>query len=115
MDPVADRSRHDVDQRAGHVNSDESFFTIGAPKETMIERLDRLIEFCKQKRPRGLIEAYLTSGFFNFCESEAGYEPSSQDALWGPILRERGFVPVTSFINSNSGAVVTVYHFTTGV
>ena len=33
-----------------------------------------------------------------------------QVRVWGPILEERGFKKVTEFVNSNSGAKVSVWH-----
>lgn len=82
------------------------------PKQTYEERAARLIEVTIGERPKGLIEAVLTSGKYNYDESR--YNPVRQIDVWGPILEKMGFVPVTTFRNSNSGCDVTVYHYAYG-
>jgi len=79
------------------------------PEQTHEERAARLIELTIAERPKGLIEAVLTSGKYNFDKSR--YNPVRQIDVWGPILEKMGFVPVTTFRNSNSGCDVTVYHY----
>lgn len=82
------------------------------PEQTHEERAARLIELTIAERPKGLIEAVLTSGKYNYDESR--YNPVRQIDVWGPILEKMGFVPVTTFRNSNSGCDVTVYHYAYG-
>lgn len=82
------------------------------PKQTYKERAERLIEVTIAERPRGLIEAVLTSGKYNF--DTRHYNPVRQIDVWGPVLEKMGFVPVTTFRNSNSGCDVTVYHYAYG-
>jgi hypothetical protein len=79
----------------------KEFFLDEAPRETYIQRLDRLINFAIKKRSGGLLEAVLATASCPCC---------NQVAVWGPILEERGFTPVTTFYNSNSGNKCTVYH-----
>lgn len=96
----------------GHsVRSDLSFFTDEAPKETYKERLVRFIDFCKRRRPRHMIEVVLSNQSFSVYNNETHeFESIRQIDLWGPILEELGFLPVTTFNNSNTGFNVTVYH-----
>jgi len=82
------------------------------PEQTHEERAARLIELTIAERPKGLIEAVLTSGKYNYDKSR--YNPVRQIDVWGPILEKMGFVPVTTFRNSNSGCDVTVYHYAYG-
>ena len=82
------------------------------PKQTYEERAARLIEVTIGERPKGLIEAVLTSGKYNY--DRKTYNPVRQIDVWGPVLEKMGFVPVTTFRNSNSGCDVTVYHYAYG-
>lgn len=82
------------------------------PEQTHEERAARLIEVTIGERPKGLIEAVLTSGKYNY--DEDSYKPVRQIDVWGPVLEKMGFVPVTTFRNSNSGCDVTVYHYAYG-
>ena len=82
------------------------------PEQTYEERAARLIEVTIAERPKGLIEAVLTSGKYNY--DEDSYKPVRQIDVWGPVLEKMGFVPVTTFRNSNSGCDVTVYHYAYG-
>lgn len=82
------------------------------PEQTHEERAARLIEVTIGERPKGLIEAVLTSGKYNYDEDR--YKPVRQIDVWGPVLEKMGFVPVTTFRNSNSGCDVTVYHYAYG-
>ena len=87
------------DQYGESVYSDTRFFHEEAPEETATSRLDRYIEYCLKRRPSGIIEITLAdSVVFN------------QVAVWGNILRKRGFRCVTKAFNSNSGNIVHVYH-----
>ena len=71
-----------------------------------------MIEVTVAERPKGLIEAVLTSGKYNY--DRKTYNPVRQIDVWGPVLEKMGFVPVTTFRNSNSGCDVTVYHYAYG-
>lgn len=82
------------------------------PAQTYEERAARLIELTIAERPKGLIEATLTSGKYNY--DRKAYNPKRQIDVWGPVLEKLGFVPVTTFRNSNSGCDVTVYHYAYG-
>ena len=82
------------------------------PEQTYEERAARLIEVTVAERPKGLIEAVLTSGKYNY--DRKTYNPVRQIDVWGPVLEKMGFVPVTTFRNSNSGCDVTVYHYAYG-
>lgn len=84
----------------------KSFFYKTAPVETALERLDRYLAYLKKKRPGGLVEVTLTDN-----DPTGKGRPSGVSQMaWQPILEERGFKSVNSFRNSNSGAVVTVFH-----
>lgn len=101
------------DKQGNTVGSDIYFFTDGAPKETRLKRFERLIDFCRRERPHGLIEVALAT-IDVYLYSDDGEEylgKIAQDALWGPLLEERGFKEVTKFKNSNTGRNITVYHF----
>jgi hypothetical protein len=65
------------------------------PEENGIQRLDFYLSWLSENRPGGLVEIAL-----------AEY----QVIKWKPLLLERGFSQVTSFINSNSYTRVTVFH-----
>lgn len=91
---VAATEVRDFDASGLATRSDQSFFTDEAPKESYLDRLDRLIAFCQRRRPKGIIEATLVG-------TQKG---------WLPILKERGFVESTSGLNSNSGNTVHVFH-----
>jgi hypothetical protein len=87
----------------GHdVSSEEDFFTDEAPKETKLARMDRLIAFCKRRRPAGIIEATLATSYY------LEYDQVSQG--WPELLKERDFKLVNMNVNSNSENTVHVYH-----
>jgi hypothetical protein len=78
-------------------SSNERFFTDEAPSETYEERVDRYIEFIKRRRPQHLIEVV--------------FEHNQLDCYgWRPWLKKHRFRKVSTFLNSNSGNYVTVYH-----
>jgi len=84
-----------------------------APKETNLERLDRFIAFCKERRPAHIIEVTLAddpNNNYNAKSEYIGY--TYQTKMWGKILTDRGFKKVTEGKNSNSGNVVSVWHLT---
>lgn len=92
----------DTDAEGGGVSTSEPFFTDEAPKETQLERLDRLIAFCKRRRPAGVIEVALAR------DSESCFDQITQ---WEKHLLERGFKNyVPDFENSNSGSLIRIYH-----
>lgn len=70
------------------------FYNITAPKETALERLDRVLAWCKENQPGGMIEAIL-----------GGYQVS----MWGAHLQQRGFVLGPKFKNSNTKRELQVY------
>lgn len=97
-----------------HVSSKIEFFTDAAPKEeTYLERLNRLITFCKYNRPAGMIEVALSS---QVCHdyTEYSHQSPTQIEHWGPILEEMGFKKVSTFKNSNTRRTISVYHLIYG-
>lgn len=82
------------------------------PEQTYAERAEALIKTVAGERPKGLIEAVLTTGKYSYDHNH--YRPEPQIDVWGPVLEKLGFVPVTTFRNSNSGCDVTVYHYAYG-
>lgn len=78
-----------------HLMPGKNFFKGKAPKEKPLDRLDRLLEYCKEEQPKGLIEITLVK---------------SQKEMWHKYLEERDFEIVNEFKNSNSGATIWVYH-----
>lgn len=70
------------------------YFCRAAPKETALERLDRLLAFCKKEQPGGMVEVVLNQG---------------QDKEWGDILDQRGFILGPRFKNSNTYGILQVY------
>lgn len=97
---------HDVNGQ--HVYSDLDFFTDAAPPETQKERLDRLIEFCEKKRPKGIIEITLAESPY------ASPAYTHQVKEWGALLRKRRFKCVNKCVNSNSCNTVHVFHRNSG-
>jgi hypothetical protein len=65
------------------------------PRETAEERLRFYIDWLEKNRPFSLVEVTL-----------APY----QKLEWHKTLLDIGFVEVTTFLNSNSGCHITVYH-----
>lgn len=95
LEKCVDVTSHDI--RYNQTTTQTRFYPDAAPAERNRDRLDRYIDFCKKKRPAHMIEITLSSDF-------------GQVRVWGPILEERGFKKVTEFVNSNSGAKVSVWH-----
>jgi hypothetical protein len=93
------------DEYGHHVSSDTDFFTDEAPEETELERFDRLIEFCENHRPNGIIEAVLAS---------SDYKDYNQPPFWEEHFLKRNFKLVNQCLNSNSGNTVYVYHRNSG-
>lgn len=83
------------------VSSCFNVYTLDAPEETYVERLDRYLKFLDEFRPQGITEVTL---------ADDGTDYDNQLPEWEPLLLERGFVPVTNCYNSNSGNRVYVYH-----
>ncbi len=96
----ADLEECDEDSSGRHVSTNTRFFHASAPRETGLERLDRYLRYCDQRRPGGVIEIVL---------ADYSYVPSFNKAWW-PVLEERGFTKTAEFKNSNSGNPVTIYH-----
>lgn len=92
------------DTNGDDVSTERPFFTDEAPKEPAIQRLDRLIAFCKKYRPKGAIEIVLMRTQYN----------TFQIGAWEQIILERGFKQyVPEFENSNSGNFLRIYHLIT--
>lgn len=70
------------------------YFCRAAPKETALERLDRLLAFCKKEQPGGMVEVVLNQW---------------QAKEWGDILEQRGFILGPRFNNSNTFSTLQVY------
>lgn len=81
------------------VNTEMDFFTDEAPKETALDRLDRILAFIKKRRPSGIVEVVLAKGKY-----------MNQPASWEKILFDRGFSEINRCKNSNSSNTVIVYH-----
>jgi hypothetical protein len=103
------KKKVDNDADGSKVSSDMDFFTEEAPAENVIARLDRLIDFCKKRRPSGIIEATLIDGLAWTSMSEY-----NQVKTYEPYLLERGFKLSCKNKNSNSGNTVHVYHLCYG-
>ena len=73
-----------------------------APKETLEERLDRYLAFLRRRNPKSLVEIVLAQS------SRSSYY--EQEALFGELVRSRGFKLVQTFMNSNSCNTCYVYH-----
>lgn len=81
----------------------ECLYRGDAPKETALERFDRFVNFLKETRPSGCIEVYLAPvAGRDSCESCDCYSNCDQYSLWKPLLLERGWKELDTFINSNS-------------
>lgn len=77
----------------------KSFFTGDCPEENAESRFKRYIEYFDNARVSGLVEV-TTSSLLD------------QTEAWSPVLEGHGFKAVTTFKNSNSGRMVTVWHRT---
>lgn len=82
----------------------ECLYCGDAPKETALERFDRFVSFLKETRPSGCIEVYLAPvGVLpGECEGCGCSVHCNQYNLWKPLLLERGWKELDTFINSNS-------------
>lgn len=78
-----------------YMSSTRSFFYEAAPEETKGQRLDRLLKFLDEKRPKGICEIILADW---------------QLVAWRDFIKARGFVEVNKCKNSNSGNTIYVYH-----
>jgi hypothetical protein len=76
-------------------NMGKPFHAPALPIETGKERLDRLIEYVREKRPSHMVEAVLNQW---------------QLPYWSELLRERGFRMVTTYTNSNTQLKIYVFH-----
>jgi len=111
--PLTKKDKDNSDVGYSAVKPTHSFFTDAAPKETNLERLDRFIAFCKERRPAHIIEVTLAddpNNNYNAKSEYIGY--TYQTKMWGKILTDHGFKKVTEGKNSNSGNVVSVWHLT---
>jgi hypothetical protein len=77
----------------------ENFFHGAAPVESTVARFYRLVGYCKEKRPAGLIEIALVT---------------EQLKTWRETIEDEGFVEAVSFKNSNSGKTIHVFHLVYG-
>lgn len=81
----------------------ECLYRGNAPKETALERFDRFVNFLKETRPSGCIEVYLAPvAGRDSCEGCDCYSHCDQYRLWKPLLLQRGWKELDTFINSNS-------------
>lgn len=81
----------------------ECLYRGDAPKETALERFDRFVSFLKETRPSGCIEVYLAPvGSRTQCEGCDCSTNCDQYPLWKPLLLERGWKELDTFVNSNS-------------
>lgn len=100
---VAEKKITNHDSNGMSVTSDMDFFTDEAPTESYEDRLKRLIEFCKRRRPQGIIEATLILESTSWTQTK-----------WVPILESYGFTLSCKGRNSNSSNVVGVFHLVYG-
>ncbi len=98
MLPRKKKTRPLKSEATSYMNSTRPFFCDAAPKETYEQRLDRILAFIKEKRPRGVIEIVLSD---------------HQLIAWRFKIEERGFKRVTKAKNSNSGVNIHIYHLVT--
>lgn len=82
-------------EAAQYYRGNASFFPIAAPQEKASDRLNRIIDYIKSRRPGGIIEIVLASW---------------QLLPWREHLKSIGFVEVNKVRNSNSGHTIHVYH-----
>ena len=102
------------DKHGAEVKSDLSFFTDEAPKESQKDRFIRLVNWCKEQRPHGLIELLLSTQScwmtVDADEGEDGAVYGTQIDIWRPIVEEAGFKEALTFKNSNTNRNVTLFH-----
>lgn len=95
IEPKKRKTKKLKNEGSAYISSPRSFFWPSAPEETKGERLDRLLTFLDDYRPRGICEIILSDW---------------QLVAWRNFIRERGFVEVNSCKNSNSGNRIYIYH-----
>ena len=86
-----------------HFKTDTRFWNEEAPEESSIARIQRIIEWCKKKRPGMILEAATAH------PSSLAKPWSNQDA-WIPELQKLGFEQVNEVVNSNTTYLIRVWH-----
>lgn len=100
-DDERDNRDQNADQYGGHVSSKFNFFNGDAPSEPYPERIKRYVSYLDMVRPNGIIEIVL---------ADSPDEELDQMEIWGPTVRELGFVEVANCYNSNSGNRIYIFH-----
>lgn len=96
--------KEDLHFYSDHASPGKAISGIGpCPKETLRDRLVRYLEFLDKRRPQGIVEAVLATGF----QGDIG---TCQVELWRPVLEELGFTLSVNAKNSNSGNTIYVFH-----
>lgn len=98
MLPAKRRGKKLKHEGSCYMNSTRPFFHAAAPAETYEKRLDRIIDFIKTNRTKGVIEVVLSD---------------HQLVPWRSKIEARGFKLVTKAKNSNSGGNIHIYHLIT--
>lgn len=105
--PVEKLTVNDNDQSGGRQTGPSvSFFTDEAPQETVEERFVRLIEFCKRRRPQGMIELVLAGNVWVDVRSKR----KMMNDVWQPIVEKHGFKCVAQAKNINTSNICYVYY-----
>lgn len=97
LEALPKKTCNDVDGE--DVSSDLRFYHLAAPEETKLERLKRYIQYCKERRPQGMIEIALAS------YSWGGYQD-----VWFPTLESLGFRKLIENKNSNTSNIISVWY-----
>jgi hypothetical protein len=87
-----------------HGSPGTDFFFDAAPKETVEDRLDRLLAYCRKKFSDGVVEIVL---------AESRHDGQDQ-SYWFPVVEARGFKRVNRCKNSNSQNIIHIFHLNVG-
>jgi hypothetical protein len=97
---------------AGDTSPGKRFYLPALNKEKAWRRLDRYLKYLDERRPKGIVEVVVISAGPN-CPTP--YFPYyQQHKNWRRTLLKRGFKKVNECENSNSGAILHVYHRNSG-
>lgn len=93
--------KQNADQYGHDVTSSFNFYTGEAPIESVKDRVKRYIDYLLKVRPHGIIEIVLATSTF---------KEYDQIVHMSDMVKELGFVEVSSCHNSNSSNRVHVFH-----
>lgn len=75
----------------------QRYFHEAAPQETYEKRLDRYLDYLKERNPGGIVDIVIVIG------------GGADQSAWIPVLEARGFKEVARTVNSNSKATIAMF------